>query len=108
MLEIERFRTVLALLVILVVLIAPSPVRLLVILTRVVGPVFRLLVDRVHRLATGETLVHRVDLVDGLGRRRWVVVLARPASASASAAAASSSGRLLLLLSCAQVQGEQV
>merc|ERR1711978_636223 len=101
MLEIERFRTVLALLVVLVVLIAPSPVRLLVILTRVVGPVFRLLVDRVHRLATGETLVHRVDLVDGLGRRRWVVVLARPASASSSAAAASSSsGRLLLLLSC--------
>ena len=70
------------------------------ILTRVVGPVFRLLVDRVHRLATGETLVHRVDLVDGLGRRRWVVVLARSASASSSAAAASSSGRLLLLLSC--------
>merc|ERR1711978_460891 len=100
MLEIERFRTVLALLVILVVLIAPSPVRLLVILTRVVGPVFRLLVDRVHRLATGETLVHWVDLVDGLGRRRWVVVLARSASASSSAAAASSSGRLLLPLSC--------
>ena len=58
----------------------------------------RLLVDRVHSLATGETLVHWVDLVDRLGCRRWVVVRAR--SASASSSAASSSGRLLLLLSC--------
>ena len=60
----------------------------------------RLLVDRVHSLATGETLVHWADLVDGLGCRRWVVVRAESASASSSAAAASSSGRLLLLLSC--------
>ena len=60
----------------------------------------RLLVDRVHSLATGETLVHWADLVDGLGCRRWVVVRAEPASASSSAAAASSSGRLLLLVPC--------
>merc|ERR1711923_573064 len=93
------FRTVLALLVTLVVLIAPSTVRLLVILTRVVGLVSLLLVDRVHRLVTSETLVHRADRVDGLGCRRGVVVLAWSASASSSAAAASSSsGRLLLLL----------
>ena len=108
----EGFRTVvLALLVTLVVLIAPSTVRLLVILTRVVGLVglllvervvglvSLLLVDRVHRLVTSETLVHRADQVDGLGCRRGVVVLAWSASASSSAAAASSSsGRLLLLL----------
>merc|ERR1711951_308439 len=60
----------------------------------------RLLVDRVHSLATGETLGHWADLVDGLGCRRWVVVRAESASASSSAAAASSLGRLLLLLSC--------
>merc|ERR1712102_130143 len=60
----------------------------------------RLLVDRVHSLATGETLVHWADLVDGLGCRRWVVTRAESTSASSSAAAASSSGRLLLLLSC--------
>ena len=71
------------------------------ILTRVVGLVSLLLVDRVHRLVTSETLVHRADQVDGLGCRRGVVVLAWSASASSSAAAASSSsGRLLLLLSC--------
>merc|ERR1711923_189364 len=94
------FRTVLALLVTFVVLIAPSTVRLLVMLTLVVGLVSLLLVDRVHRLVTSEALVHRGDQVDGLGcRRGGVVVLAWSASASSSAAAASSSsGRLLLLL----------
>ena len=67
----------------------------------------RLLVDGVHSLAAGKTLVHRADLVDGLGcrrlglgGRRWVVTRAESTSASSSAAATSSSGRLLLLLSC--------
>ena len=85
----ERFRTVvLALLVTLVVLIAPSTVGLLVMLTLVVGLVSRLLVDRVHRLVTSETLEHRADQVNGLGCRRGVVVvLAWSASASSSAAA---------------------
>ena len=67
----------------------------------------RLLVDGVHSLAAGKTLVHQADLVDGLGcrrlglgGRRWVVTRAESTSASSSAAATSSSGRLLLLLSC--------
>ena len=64
----------------------------------------RLLVDGVHSLAAGKTLVHRADLVDGLGcrrlglgGRRWVVTRAESTSASSSAATTSSSGRLLLL-----------
>ena len=67
----------------------------------------RLLVDGVHSLAAGETLVHVADLVDGLGcrrlglgGRRWVVTRAESTSALSSAAATSSSGRMLLLLSC--------
>ena len=71
----------------------------------------RLLVDGVHSLAAGKTLVHQADLVDGLGcrrlglgGRRWVVTRAESTSASSSASpsstAAFSSGRLLLLLSC--------
>ena len=67
----------------------------------------RLLVDGVHSLAAGKTLVHQADLVDGLGcrrlglgGRRWVVTRAESTSASSSAATTSSSGRLLLLLSC--------
>ena len=66
----------------------------------------RLLVDGVHSLAAGKTLVHQADLVDGLGcrrlglgGRRWVVTRAESTSASSSATATLSSGRLLLLLS---------
>ena len=70
-----------------------------------------LLMDGEHCLATGESLLHHTDLVDGLGRWRlgldcwcWIVPRAESASASSTASPSStatpSSGRLLLLLLC--------